>query len=610
MGNNNSTENMNKNARKAKGKKKRISIVFEVAALFLIGVIMTGLLTYVCENSLYSDSVVKQTESRAEEIANETKAAVTEYAAYDWLINYWYINYEDLNIEYDVDFSSSTATAGKCKVFSERHPELQLRYISSAQCESLPQEDQKLYAEIAYSWLITRIDQIKRTYPVSYLFCVISEEPFDKQFFLFSGADEGAVRGTSYEEVYTLGHKVSVSESQTVAMREATKNTSHLADANKYVDYYVLLWSFGEHNVFIGLTYDYSELQGLIDAQTAKGATLAILNQIILSVICLTLITLFVIVPLKKVQAFIRQYKNSKDSESVIAGLKKIELRNEIGELSEDTSEMIEEIENHIAELQTVTAEKERISTELSLATRIQAAMLPSTFPPFPWRREFDVFASMDPAKEVGGDFYDFFMLDDDHIALVIADVSGKGIPAALFMMISKILVKNYAMTGLSPAKTLEAVNRQICANNREEMFVTVWLGFFEISTGKLIASNAGHEYPIVKKPNGTFELIKDKHGLVVGAMDGAKYSEYEILLEAGSKLFVYTDGLPEATDADENMFGSERLITALNGVSPDASSEDILRSVRGAVDDFVKSAEQFDDLTMLCFEYKGTNAK
>ncbi|MBO7525876.1 MAG: SpoIIE family protein phosphatase, partial [Clostridia bacterium] len=473
MGNNNSTENMNKNARKAKGKKKRISIVFEVAALFLIGVIMTGLLTYVCENSLYSDSVVKQTESRAEEIANETKAAVTEYAAYDWLINYWYINYEDLDIEYDVVFSSSTATAGKCKVFSERHPELQLRYISSAQCESLPQEDQKLYAEIAYSWLITRIDQIKRNYPVSYLFCVISEEPFDKQFFLFSGADEGAVRGTNYEEVYTLGHKVSVSESQTVAMREATKNTSHLADADKYVDYYVLLWSFGEHNVFIGLTYDYSELQGLIDAQTAKGATLAILNQIILSVICLTLITLFVIVPLKKVQAFIRQYKNSKDSESVIAGLKKIELRNEIGELSEDTSEMIEEIENHIAELQTVTAEKERISTELSLATRIQAAMLPSTFPPFPWRREFDVFASMDPAKEVGGDFYDFFMLDDDHIALVIADVSGKGIPAALFMMISKILVKNYAMTGLSPAKTLEAVNRQICANNREEMFVT-----------------------------------------------------------------------------------------------------------------------------------------
>ena len=247
--------------------------------------------------------------------------------------------------------------------------------------------------------------------------------------------------------------------------------------------------------------------------------------------------------------------------------------------------------------------------TELRTATQIQEGMLPNVFPPYPERKEFELYASMDPAREVGGDFYDFFLVDDDHLCLVMADVSGKGVPAALFMMATKILLANNAKTGKSPAQILTDSNRAICANDREEMFVTVWLGILEISTGRLVAANAGHEYPALRRADGPFELFKDKHGLVIGAMEPAKYKEYEIRLLPGDKLFVYTDGVPEATDAENAMFGTARMLAALNETA-DGTPEELLKSVRRAVDGFVRGAEQFDDLTMLCLEYKGSETR
>ncbi len=247
----------------------------------------------------------------------------------------------------------------------------------------------------------------------------------------------------------------------------------------------------------------------------------------------------------------------------------------------------------------------ERLDAELTLATRIQSSSLPKEFPPFPDRKEFDIFASMTPAKEVGGDLFDFLMVDDDHLALVIGDVSGKGVPAALFMMVSKVLIHNAVMNELSPAKVLQLVNHQICANNPEDMFVTVWLGVLEISTGKLTAANAGHEYPAVKKAGEPFELLKDRHGLVIGGMDGVRYREYELQLEPGAKVFVYTDGVAEATNAKEELFGTERMIEALRA-GEDGTPEEVLAAVSRSVQQFVETAPQFDDLTMLCLQYNG----
>ncbi len=277
----------------------------------------------------------------------------------------------------------------------------------------------------------------------------------------------------------------------------------------------------------------------------------------------------------------------------------------EIENLCLTMQSMEDDLGDYIRNLTHVTAEKERLGTELSLATRIQADMLPNIFPAFPGRPEFDVFAAMEPAKEVGGDFYDFFLIDEDHLGIVIADVSGKGIPAALFMMISKILIQNNAMGGKSPKEVMQSVNDQICKNNREQMFVTVWFGILDVVTGVVTAANAGHEYPIIRKPDGSFEVYKDKHGFILGGMADTKYREYSFLMEPGSRLFLYTDGVTEATDANGKMFGTDRLLSALNAVG-DASPEDVLHGVRSAIGDFVKDAEQFDDLTMLCVEYRG----
>ena len=259
----------------------------------------------------------------------------------------------------------------------------------------------------------------------------------------------------------------------------------------------------------------------------------------------------------------------------------------------------------YVEEVLRVTAEKERIGTELHMANQIQESMLPSIFPAFPDRPEFDIFASMEPAKEVGGDFYDFFLIDDDHLCMVMADVSGKGVPAALFMMASKIIVQNCAKMGQSASEILAKTNEALCSNNKMEMFVTIWIGILEISTGKVTAANAGHEFPVFKKASGKFEIFKDKHGFVVGGMDGVKYKEYTMQLNPGDKLFVYTDGLPEATDAKERMFGTERMVSTLNE-DADRTPKEILKHVREGVQEFVQDAEQFDDLTMLCLEYKG----
>ena len=277
----------------------------------------------------------------------------------------------------------------------------------------------------------------------------------------------------------------------------------------------------------------------------------------------------------------------------------------EVEELAQSFATLSHRSIEYMNELVSVTAEKERIGAELSLANNIQTAMLPHIFPAFPNRSDFDIYASMDPAKEVGGDFYDYFLIDNDHLGIIIADVSGKGIPAALFMMASKIILQSVAMMGSSPAQILSKTNEALCSNNEAEMFVTVWIGILELSTGKLTAANAGHEYPAIMSSDGKFELYKDKHGFVLGGMEGLNFKEYEIQLEPGSKIFVYTDGVPEATNANNELFGTDRMIEALNS-NTNASPYDTLKNIRAAVDLFVEEAEQFDDLTMLCLEYKG----
>lgn len=588
-------------------KKRRIGIILQVAILFAIGAVVTGILTYFTQYGLSIDSVQRQMEGIGGEVADEVMMAVKEYPAYEWLLEYWHAHAREMDVEYDVAFDAGTRTEEKCGVFSQRHPDLQLKYAALADIEALPAEDQKLYAEIVYSWVTTRVNQIKQAFRIDYLFCVTSDESYSSQFFLFSGADPGAVRGMNYEEVYLLGTEISITENESLreAMRSARQHASHWADAGNYVDYYAFLGEVNGQGVFVGMTYNLSGIWKTVNQRTWQETAFTVALQILLSLLCLALLYLYVLRPLMKVKKNIGLYTETKDSATVTENLSRVHFRNEIGQLSEDFVSMTKEIDDYVNRIEAITAEKERMGVELNLAARIQEGALPSRFPPFPDRTDFDIYAVMDPAKEVGGDFYDFFLLDEDHLGLVIADVSGKGIPASLFMMVSMILIHNTALSERSPAKVLEKVNNQICPNNREEMFVTVWLGVLELSTGKLTAASAGHEYPAIKEPDGHFEILEDQHGFVIGGMAGIKYKEYEIQMKPGSKLFVYTDGVPEASNEKQELFGLDRLVRALRR-GEDGAPEEILATVNRDVQMFVGDAPQFDDLTMLCVTYQG----
>ena len=375
-------------------------------------------------------------------------------------------------------------------------------------------------------------------------------------------------------------------------------------DKHYYIGYYPICFT-GEERCVLTLRFDWSEFQKDLIAKVRRSMLFGLLFLIAINGLLMLFLYRKAIAPVLRVKKGVQDYMNDKDSHAVSEKMDNIHVKNEIGVLADSFSDLAMEIDRYTKEVLTLNSEKERISTELALATNIQSSMLPSKFPAFPDRKEFDIYASMDPAKEVGGDFYDFFMIDDDHLCLIIADVSGKGVPAALFMMASKIVLENQAMQGKTPAQILKDANSSICSYNKEDMFVTVWLGILELSTGKLTASNAGHEKPAILSDSGQFKLYNDKHCFVVGGMNGITYKEYELTLKPGDKIFVYTDGVPEATNAETEMFGTDRMITALNK-KPDASPQELLSIVRESVDDFVKEAEQFDDLTMLSLEYFG----
>ena len=244
---------------------------------------------------------------------------------------------------------------------------------------------------------------------------------------------------------------------------------------------------------------------------------------------------------------------------------------------------------------------------ELHMATTIQTGMLPHVFPPYPDRKEFELHASTNPAKEVGGDFYDFYMPDDNHIVITIADVSGKGIPAALMMMVTKTLIKNRGLTDFRDcAKILASVNDQFCENNELDMFVTVYIGVLTLSTGEYRYANAGHEYPAISKKGGRFELVKEHHSPPLGCMEGIDYKEHKTTLSPGDIIYLYTDGVTEANDTKHELYGEQRLISALN--LPYNGDVTLLnKNVSDSILRFSGGAEQFDDITMLSLKYNGS---
>ena len=286
--------------------------------------------------------------------------------------------------------------------------------------------------------------------------------------------------------------------------------------------------------------------------------------------------------------------------------LQNVNTKDEFEDLANDILHMEHSIIDYIKDITEVTAEKERIGAEIQVGTQIQADMLPRIFPKFENCPRIKLNATMNPAKEVGGDFFDFFFVDDDHLCVVCADVSGKGVPAALFMVIAKTIIKNCAMTGLSPAEVLNRTNAQLCESNDSGMFVTVWLAIIDLTTGKGLAVNAGHEHPAIMRAGGDFKLEKYKHNMAVATIDGIPFNEHEFQLYPGDKIFVYTDGVTEAEREDKAQYGEDRLLKWANAsIETCKSAEEACQSLMDSVHEFTEGNAQNDDITIMTIKIK-----
>lgn len=353
-----------------------------------------------------------------------------------------------------------------------------------------------------------------------------------------------------------------------------------------------------------------AEIQYVLDMNDVRdhlNSFLLTMLGISLAIICAALLIYIMFVrrvvtnPIGKLEKFTHDITANSEFEK-----QRIEIKthDEIEALGDSFNFMLDKLVDYIENLTTITAEKERIGAELDVAKHIQSSMLPSIFPAFPDRPEFDIYATMAPAKEVGGDFYDFFMVDERHLAIVVADVSGKGVPAALFMVIGKTLIKDHTQPERDLGEVFAEVNNLLCESNSEEMFITAFEGVLDLVTGEFRFVNAGHELPFIAKRGEAFVPYKTRAGFVLAGMEGIRYKAGVMQLEPGDKLFQYSDGVPEAINTAEELYGMERLEKVLGTVS-DKTPEEILPAVKADLDAFVGTAAQFDDITMLCLEYK-----
>ena len=445
--------------------------------------------------------------------------------------------------------------------------------------------------------LATSSDDIEKTY--TELKQLEDSDPSDDDMAIQSALSYYHVGSSGTFDIFDDSGKIMIGKHKGISLGSddkelMNKNEPKLLFRAKYFGYDSFCryekWNNG---LTIMVTLPAKEVYADRDAQTYESVFEAIILFAVIYVLVSMLVQSIVVNNLELVNESLGRITEGNLNEVV-----SVRNSSEFASLSDDINQTVEVLKGYI------DAAEKRIEQELEFARTIQESALPKNFK-FP-RDDFEIYATMDPAKEVGGDFYDFFFIDQNKLALVIADVSGKGIPAALFMMRSKTAIRGLAESGHSAAEILSRANSTLCEGNDAEMFVTVWIGIIDLTTGKMQCANAGHEYPLLMHNGGDYEYVHDKHGLALAAMDGMPYKEYELEMHPGDRLFVYTDGIPEAIDGNVEQYGIERLANALNTLK-DATIADTLPAVRKNISDFVGEADQFDDITMLGFVYKGT---
>jgi len=590
---------------KEKGKGRR-SLAYQIFLFFILGLIITDVLSFFVIRWMVLTNVMNEKVEISQNVALDVDKSIKETASYEWVIDYMLSHKDD---DWDLEYDKEDETLLKYDELSRKHPGLNIRSVTASELESFSDEDKKTFVEIVYNQWVTRLNNIKTSYSAEFLYILATDDEYKEDTFIISANGGNQTRGTEIGTAYIFGVEVTNNDVQMESFKKLKDEGTDSIFLDNYLDGYRYMFRIDDMNLITGMTFDVSDMQHAVMVHTIRFLIAFIILQIILVLVCRFLLFRNFIRPLKIIEKNVREYSKTKDADSAKKSLEKVDSDNEIGSLSDGVYEMICEIEDHLDEIRTVTAENERITVELDLAQKIQTDMLPSIFPPFPENTQFDIYANMDPAKEVGGDFYDFFMVDKTHVALVMADVSGKGVPASLFMVVAKTLIKNYALMGGSPAEVLDKVNTQLMDGNEEGMFVTVWMAVIDINTGKGLAANAGHEHPVIRHKDGSFELVKYRHSLAVAMMPGVPFGEHEIEIKPGDRVFVYTDGLPEARNSDKEFFGTDRMLDVLNK-DPDAKGQALLTAMINEMSSFVGDAEQFDDVTMLIFDYYGSDDK
>ena len=451
----------------------------------------------------------------------------------------------------------------------------------------------------------------KQSMGLRYFYVVVPEA--DKQVYIWDSGEpgeEGICDLRTREDYFSeranvIMHGAFAKDAPHTIVVTRTEQYGYIASA-----YVAILDKAGEPVALASVDVSMDEIDAQINGMILISAGFAVGVLILCLIGYWWYVRRLVIEPLDTLAGAARNFTSERArGEGLVMDKVRIASKDEIGDLYQAMSKMEIDMTNYLENLRKVTAERERVGAELNVATQIQADMLPSVFPAFPDRHDFDVYATMTPAKEVGGDFYDFFLVDETHLAMVIADVSGKGVPAALFMVIAKTLIKNRTLAGGTPAQILADVNNQLCEGNVAQLFVTVWLGILDLTTGKGVVANAGHEHPALCRAGGEFELVEYRHSPAMATMEGLRFCEHEFELRPGDTLFVYTDGVPEATDATPALYGEERLLDVLNAAR-DRPLKELLLAVKSDIGAFIGDVPQFDDITMLAMTYYGSYKK
>jgi len=600
----------------SKRKNKKLGkMLFQIIPPVFISMIIIGIisliLTFISTSGAYLDVI-------GENCHNMTDYMVRALEGTDnieWLFDYWEENYETMN----VDWNNLTGLTPKKNEFTIRNPDVNIDNISLDEIKKLDEKSKRLYAEINYIVLNKKLDRLKQTYKPAYLYIITIQED-GKEFFFMSGRSEGEYRGNEEDaDIFTLGKTQELDYTVYHTMKK-TFDTGTTCDdyessnlvteeARKGVHYYTPLLVDGKTRVMAGVSIDTSILAEKIIKIFNMVAGFALIMYLIMVVVMIFLISRIVINPLVKVQKGVKNFGDDLDLDKLNLNLSKVKSKNEIKDLANEVDAMGNLLVAHINEIEVMTKKQEKINSELALANSIQEGALPDDFDNLPKEWGVEIYGTMHPAKEVGGDLYDYVVIDDDHLAILIGDVSGKGVPAALFMMITKVIIENECKYTQSPAEILRLSNERLCDNNSAEMFVTAWLGIYEISTGILRCANAGHEYPVIKKGNGPFELYKDKHGMVLAGMSGVKYTNYEIQIEPGDVIVVYSDGVPEAIDVNERMFGADTIPNELN-CCEDGEPKQYVDYLLNSLNQYTKGADQFDDITVVAVKFNKPLAK